>query len=156
MIGTKQALAGITTLLLLSALPAQANQDADLLSAFGILGVWSADCAAQPSEHNPQLTFAVTQDGKAQRRLLMRLGYRDGVYEMTEVRRSADDQLAYRDKHAGEAVWFDVVLQKTKDGLLQTLTSTDARGNALVRDGKFVDSGKPTTVFHRCHEGNRV
>ena len=151
----KQLLAMTAALSMLAAFPARANPDADLVTAFGLIGVWAPDCAAQPSEHNPQLTFLIARDGTPQRRLLMRLGYRDGQFDMTEVRRSADNQLAYRDKRTGEATWFEVVLQKTGDGL-QTLGSKDANGNALVRDGKFVESGKPTLVFHRCHDAPRA
>lgn len=126
--------------------------DADVAQQFGLLGSWAADCTQPAAPGNPFQVFALAPDGSILRTLNMGDGNAlNGASSLHNLRLVGDDKMA--------ATWV-----RASDGAVTTTTaqrsgnknrgweSVTADGTAVIQNGLFTNSGKPTPWFEKCSE----
>jgi hypothetical protein len=127
--------------------PATAASDADALRRFGMLGRLAVDCSAPHSQSNPHQVYAVSPSGAVTRSMRMDNPALDATLPLRNVRMLTSDLLQFEE--LGRASTLTVSIIKI-DGRFRNWNSTQANGVALIVDGKFTDSGRPTTAFTFC------
>ena len=141
---------------LLVALPARADAVLDVIRTAGLLGTWAESCAAGPSRWNWFVTFYVTGNSTVRRK--GETGGDDPVLDgavdsaqrvtptMVRLRLRNDDPNWGPDN----GTIYDAEAE-LRDGKWHVLNSVRRDGTQLIKDGKFVASGKPTPVLQRCN-----
>jgi hypothetical protein len=133
-----------------AAAPAQAQSSASTATAtpaqvaaqFGIIGVWANDCTQPTSQDNPYETYAATPQGALSDVINTGRGSADD-YRWDTASLVGADQIALDGVHLGDGIVFQVIMQKTPDGRLHVLQSTNGSGQKLVVNGAFVNGGAP-------------
>ena len=141
------SLALLLLLTLLGIAPAHAASDGDVLKRFGMLGRTAVDCAAPPSSSNPNVTFAVSPQGKATRTLKMMDPGLDATLAIRNLRLLAPDTLQFNE--TGRQSELTITLVKIA-GKFRSWRSVRADGTVLIADGKFPKTGSPTLAFTFC------
>ena len=141
------ALAALAWLALISA--AGAGTLTATIIDWGLLGSWAIDCSLPPDrDKGAVLTYEVRPDG----RVMYRRNFGDARDENEVVAASTD-----ADGLLNIMVFFPAMHQTRefgllmqKDGSLRAIYNRSQRGDYSIRDGKFVKTGAPTPVQHRC------
>lgn len=143
-------LVAFACLALLSAASAVAGRDDDAVIKFGLLGTWAVDCAKPPSPDNPHTSIAASWAGHPRQTTDIGTGYTQPV-ELRNVRIIATDRLALLVVYVGlaEEPSFQVILARV-GARFRSHESVRRDGVALIREGRFVDTGDPTPLFERC------
>jgi hypothetical protein len=139
------SLALLAYLALPGAAAAAGATDADVLKRFGMLGRLAVDCTAPYSETNPYLIYDVSQKGRVTR--ILKSPTLDAALPLRNVRMLTSDLVQFQE--SGRASELTISIIKI-DGKFRNWTSTQADGVALITDGRFTDSGKPTAAFTFC------
>jgi hypothetical protein len=116
---------------------------------WGLPGSWAIDCSLRPDRDNGAvLTYEVRPDG----RVMYRRNFGD-IIDENEVVAAATDadgllniMVFFPSLHQTRE--FGLALQE--DGSLRAIYNRGERGDYTIRDGRFVKTGAPTPVQHRC------
>ncbi len=135
----------LVCLALLGIAPAAVAADADMLKRFGMLGRLAVDCTAPYSQSNPYLIYDVSPSGTVTR--ILKTPTLDAVLPLGNVRILTPDLLQFEER--GRPSKLTITIVKV-DGKFRNWNSIQADGVALIVDGKFSDSGKPTATFTLC------
>jgi hypothetical protein len=149
---------GIATVfgLVLLAAPAHADATLDVLKAAGLLGTWAESCTAGPSRWNWFVTFYAT--GTATVRRKSETGGDDPMLDgaVDSAQRLTPTMVRLRLRNddpnwgADNGAVYDTEAE-LRDGKWHVLSSVRPDGTQLIKDGKFVASGKPTPILQRCN-----
>ena len=119
----------------------------------GLLGSWAVDCSMRPDrDKGAVLTYEVRQDG----RVMYRRNFGDARDENEVVAAaSGPDGLLnimvfFPSLHQTRE--FGVLLRE--DDSLRAIYNPGQRGDYTIKDGKFVRTGEPTPMQHRCGDDN--
>jgi len=128
---------------------AGAGSLASTIINWGLLGSWAVDCSLRPDhDKGAVLTYEIRQDG----RVMYRRNFGDASDENEVVAASTDENgllnimVFFPTLHQTRE--FGLLLQK--DDGLRAIYNRDQRGDYTIRDGKFVRTGEPTPLQHRC------
>jgi hypothetical protein len=127
---------------------AQTAQDAaNVVEQWGLIGSWSRDCRLAPKPGVLLLIYEKRSDGSVVRttgngtaepmtsRILSARKRPDGSLEITE--KDPEDVMTY-------------VLSKDGSGKHRSMSSRDAKGHTYIRNGKFLNKGNKTPLLARC------
>jgi hypothetical protein len=142
--------------LVLLAVPAHADATLEVIKTAGLLGTWAESCAAGPSRQNWFVTFYVTGNTTVRRK-----GVRgsddpglDGTVDSAERLTPTTVRMRLRNDDpnwgADNGAVYDTEAE-LRDGKWHVLSSVRPDGTQLIKDGKFVASGKPTPILQRCN-----
>jgi hypothetical protein len=128
---------------------ARADTLASTIIKSGLLGSWAVDCSLRPDrDKGTLLSYEITQDG----RVMYRRDFGDASDENEVVAASTDENgvlnimVFFPSLHQTRE--FGLLLRE--DGSLRAIYSRGQRSDYTIRDGKFVKTGAPTPVQHRC------
>lgn len=148
--------AGITTLVLLLAAPASAdNATWSAMTSIGMNGTWSPSCSAPVSPGNGRLTFYLGADNHVLRSydrgpgvpsLNVAVDSARLVNSTTVQAHVRNDDPNWKDFN-GVAV--DVVVE-IANNKMHTLQSTGTDGTQWIKDGVVVKSGQPAPTLEKC------
>ena len=143
---------GTALLWFASATAAGADTLAATIIQSGLLGSWAVDCSPAPDrDKGAVLTYEIRQDG----RVMYRRNFGDARDENEVVAASSDPNGLFNIMVFFPALHqtreFGLLMQK--DGSLRAIYNRSERGDYTIRDGKFVKTGAPTPVQHRCGNG---
>jgi len=141
----KQLIA-VACLAYLSLASATAQPDNDALIAFGLSGMWAADCAERPSSSSPHVKFAI-MDGMPTRTVLTGVSQ---TMVMRNLRMIAPDRLGYYLQAPSKEWHYRVVARVGQD--IRNHEAIGPDGTAVIKDGKYVASGAPTPLYRRCSD----
>ena len=142
----KLSAAAAFVLLIIS--PASAETAAETAKQWGLIGMWSQDCALPP-DHNKGtlLSYEIAGDRVVHRR---DFGDSRDEAEVLSLRTSADGMINLR-------VYFPSVRQTREYGMihegdntLRAIYNRNEKNQYSIKDGKFTADGKPTPVQHKC------
>jgi len=129
--------------------PALANPDSDRLNQAGMLGSWAVDCNAPPSKTNPYQLFAPSSSGAPTRTLRMDDPELDGTRTIKNVRIIASDRVGLSwNALNGDTLRMVVLKAGNRHKGFESVYASN--GKVLVKDGRFVSSGKETPWFTKC------
>jgi hypothetical protein len=135
------------------AMPALASAQSarEVLRDFGMLGTWATDCSRPSDSDNFYTVYAGMSDGRV-RRTYYNTPDRAKPYNeyiVTRAIRLPADQLSYQQEGTVNHDKIDVIL--LKDGNKYKIwSSVTENGKALVKDGKFPDSGNESPWQAKC------
>ena len=132
---------------------ASAQSARDVLRDFGMLGTWATDCSRPSESNNFYTVYAGMSDGRVRRTYYNTPDRAKpyNVYFVTRAIRLPADQLSYQQVGEVNNDKIDVIL--LKDGNKYKIwSSVTAEGKALVRDGKFPDSGSESPWQTKCRD----
>jgi hypothetical protein len=149
--------AGITTLFLLSAIPAIADDNStwSAMTSIGLNGTWAPACGAATSPTNPKLTFYLGANGHVLRSFDRGPGAANLNVDVDSARvvnastiqaRMRNDDPNWQDSN-GTVVDVTIEVANNK---LHTLQSVGIDGTQWIKDGVMVKSGNPTPVLEKC------
>jgi hypothetical protein len=124
-----------------------AASDVEALRRFGLLGRVAVDCTQPYSQSNPYQIYAVSPRGAVTRTLRTGNPQYDATLSVRNVRMLTPDLLQFQE--SGRTHELIVTIVKL-DGAFRNWNSTLANGSALIADGRFTDSGRPTVAFRSC------
>jgi hypothetical protein len=131
-----------------AAVPAEARSVRSVLSDFGFMGAWSADCAAAPAPSNSRRTARTGRSGLVTFEEDLGPDYQPNKYVVVGAQRLARDTVAIRVELNGERMQDLTVL---KDGQrLRTIENVGADGKAVVKDGRLVANNRETPWLNKC------
>ena len=150
-------IAGITTLSLLLAAPAIADDNAawSAMTTIGMNGTWSPSCSAPVSPSNGRLTFYLGADNHILRSydrgpgvptLNVAVDSAHLVNSTTVQAHVRNDDPNWKE-YNGVAV--DVVVE-VANSKMRTLQSTGADGTQWIKDGVVVKSGNLAPTLEKC------
>jgi hypothetical protein len=132
---------------------ASAQSSREVLRDFGMLGTWATDCSQPSGKNNFYAIYAGMTNGSVRRTYYntpdRKVAYNE--YIITRAIRLPADQLSYQQEGSANHDKIDVIL--LKDGNKYKIwSSVTAEGKALVKDGKFPDSGDESPWQTKCYE----
>jgi hypothetical protein len=127
--------------------PAFAEGASDAAAAWGLLGVWSLDCAKAASRETPRLSFVRIGGKLAHRR---DFGDVKDEFPVLAAQRRSDGSLEVMLDLASFGERRTVVFAKAGDQKKRAVANWSDKGEYSIRDGKFVANGAPTPVQTRC------
>lgn len=136
-------------------LPTLAQSPLEVVQRYGLLGTWSSDCASPRSGSNWYTIWFVGADGQLRRRFD---GAGDGLYEHAIERAQAltagtlriwtrNDHANWREQNGQRT---DETLEFNANGMRVVQSTLVDTGQALIRDGMFVNGGSPVSFARRC------
>ena len=129
--------------------PASAETTADAVMQWGLIGLWSLDCALPPDHNKGTVLSYEIGDGD---NVVHRRDFGDSHDEsqVLSATVSVDGILNLR-------VYFPSVKQTREygivhlaDGSMRVVYNRNDRNQYTIRDGKFTGNGKPTPAQHSC------
>jgi hypothetical protein len=132
----------------LAATPAEAQSVRRVLSDFGFIGAWSADCGMPPASGNTRRTARSGRSGLVTFEEDLGPDYEPNKYVVLSALRVARDAVALRVELNGERVQDLTVV---KDGRrVRTMENVGADGKAVVKDGRLVANNRETPWLNKC------
>lgn len=145
------ALAGsFVALIAVFALPQAvvADETADALRKWGLLGTWALDCGSSASLQHVHLTYAIKQGQAVYER---EYGSGQDVNQILNAAIAADGSLELRMRLPKQAQTRDMAFTKSPDGgKYRTLFSRQRDGEYTVKDGIIIATKAPTKWLTRC------
>ena len=139
---------GALLVLLAALLPARADSDSDRLIQAGMIGTWTFDCNAFPSQANPHITYAPSLRGSPTRTVLIGASGVLPAELVTQVESIADDRISLaQTSRNGSTVRLILLVRGNRHRSLQSI---DSDGRVLVKDGRFIKDGSETRWLTRC------
>jgi hypothetical protein len=127
---------------------ARAESVEQVLTDFGLMGRWAADCTPAPGKAPLASHYTVMGDGKVMRLLdFGQPGNSDFDYTVVSAERIAPDQVAMHLVNAHDS--FDIVMQMA-NGRSRSYQSKKADGTVVVKDGIMVKSGTAMAWQYKC------
>ena len=131
----------------LSAAPAYAASDSEILLKFGLVGKWAVDCTAPPSLANPYQEFVPWAEREPTREIIAGDAQHDRTMALHDVIFIPPDRLRISFDQNGIAITIILVKEKNR---IRPLESTTAKGDTSVSGGIVLANGEPTPWFQKC------
>ena len=123
-----------------------AQEAATVMEKWGLTGSWSQDCRRAPARGVALLTYSKASDGSLIR--TARTNGKPNTNQIVAARIMADGSIEVTEKDPDDVLVF--VLTKDGSGKHRSMSSRDDKGHYYIRDGKFTDDGKETSLMSRC------
>jgi hypothetical protein len=145
------ALVGVACLALPHA--AAAQNIAEIIKQWGLLGTWAVDCSRPASGLNAYLRYVIRRPGQVSHE--RDFGGRSDVNEVREARRGSGGilELVVHFPKLGHARRYALI--KGRDGRARAVANSRTDGTDVsIKDGKFTATGKPTPWQTRCRSAS--
>lgn len=131
----------------LSASPALANADGDVLFKLGVVGRWAEDCSKPAGAENAYLIYRTPADGVPTEQLIYSADLSRPGTPLRDVRLISPGKLQWTQTD-GETTFVIVKLFKTTR--LKTWSSIDTTGKVYIRDGAYALASGTAPWFTKC------
>jgi hypothetical protein len=131
---------------------ASAETIADTVKRWGLIGVWTADCAGKKNDGNPILTYRIGSNGRVIHH--RDLGDVSDDNDVLAAEISADGMLKLRVSFPKLKDTREYGIMKQPDGTFRTIFNRSVGGKYTVQDGKFTANGNATPPLERCENSN--
>ncbi|MBI5260582.1 MAG: hypothetical protein HY852_02045 [Bradyrhizobium sp.] len=129
--------------------PAHTKTLVKTVLGWGLIGSWSRDCSLPPDrEKGAVLSYEIRQDG----RVMYRRDFGDTADENEVVGASTTSEgvlnllVFFPSFHQTR----EFGLVKQPDGSMRAIYNHNKNGEYSIKNGKFVSSGQPAPIQHRC------
>src|SRR5262249_50737201 len=118
---------------------AQAQNAADTLTGYGMIGRWATDCSVPPNKNNFHTIYKVGRNGHVVRTYYNEPNKVYNEYDIASVLRVSDTQFVYKQTSGNDTYEVVIEVNKTRYHVLQ---SRKVGGDYLVKDGKYKDGSE--------------
>jgi hypothetical protein len=132
---------------LLFAGSARADNDADVLAQFGLVGSWAADCHAVPSPTNPFVNFTFSDTGQPMRLVIAGKPQYQSMVPLSEMVSVDETHLQFSYPQAGVTVTVILVKEQNRIRPYRAIASD---GTVSVENGIVKSSGQETNWLLKC------
>jgi hypothetical protein len=135
---------------------ADAQEVANTIAAFGLIGSWATDCSQPVSNHNYLTVYAIATDGTVTRTNYDQPGHVYTNYKIISATRLAPDMLSYQQVWDFAGSPSNIASNRVQvqlnmaDGKFQIVSSQGSDGSFFVKDRKFPGSGSESPWQSKC------
>jgi hypothetical protein len=144
----------LTAGLLMASTATRADETADAVKQWGLIGTWAVDCTKPASRDNTYLSYTITPDGIAVHS--REFGGQHDTQDIQRATISSDGALTLRIhfhfSNFAQTREFTVV--KDGDQRYRTISNHDMNGSYSIRDGKFTHNDSPSQWLTRCSDAS--
>jgi hypothetical protein len=129
---------------------AHAQDVADVLTRWGLLGTWSVDCASPPGRSNTYTTYVARFDRSAYYTREWGEARDTDPNDINAATILPDGMLLLREFMPAFNQTREMWLVKGADGRTRAMMNREVGGQYTVRDGRFAANGRETPWSSRC------